>query len=51
MYNETGVLIAMINMLLPYMIFPVLSSLLAIPLEMHQASASLGAGLCAPSGA
>ncbi len=44
MYNETGVLIAMINMLLPYMIFPVLSSLLAIPPELRQASASLGAG-------
>jgi ABC-type spermidine/putrescine transport system permease subunit I len=44
MYNETGVLIAMINMLLPYVIFPVLSSLLAIPPELRQASASLGAG-------
>lgn len=44
MYNETGVLIAMVNMLLPYMIFPVLSSLLAIPPELRQASASLGGG-------
>ena len=44
MYNETGVLIAMVNMLLPYVIFPVLSALLAIPPEMRQASASLGAG-------
>jgi ABC-type spermidine/putrescine transport system permease subunit I len=44
MYNETGVLIAMVNMLLPYVIFPVLSSLLAIPPELRQASASLGAG-------
>ena len=31
MYNELGVFIAMVNMLLPYMIFPVLSALLAIP--------------------
>ena len=43
MYNETGVLIAMVNMLLPYMICPVLSALLAIPPELRQASASLGA--------
>lgn len=44
MYNEFGVLIAMVNMLLPYMIFPVLSGLLAIPPELTHASASLGAG-------
>jgi ABC-type spermidine/putrescine transport system permease subunit I len=44
MYNELGVLTAMVNMLLPYMIFPVLSALLAIPPELGQASASLGAG-------
>ena len=44
MYNELGVLIAMVNMLLPYMIFPVLSGLLAIPPELSHASASLGAG-------
>ena len=43
MYNELGVLVAMVNMLLPYMIFPVLSALLAIPPELRQASASLGA--------
>jgi len=43
MYNELGVLIAMVNMLLPYMIFPVLSALLAIPPELRNASASLGA--------
>jgi putative spermidine/putrescine transport system permease protein len=42
MYNELGVLIAMVNMLLPYMIFPVLSALLAIPPELRHASASLG---------
>jgi len=45
MYNELGVLIAMVNMLLPYMIFPVLSALLAIPPELHDASASLGGGV------
>jgi ABC-type spermidine/putrescine transport system permease subunit I len=44
MYNELGVLIAMVNMLLPYMIFPVLSALLAIPPELFHASASLGGG-------
>ncbi len=44
MYDELGVLIAMVNMLLPYVIFPVLSGLLAIPPELRHASASLGAG-------
>jgi ABC-type spermidine/putrescine transport system permease subunit I len=43
MYNEFGVLVAMVHMLLPYMIFPVLSALLAIPRELLQASAGLGA--------
>jgi ABC-type spermidine/putrescine transport system permease subunit I len=43
MYNELGVLVAMVNMLLPYMIFPILSALLAIPPELRHASASLGA--------
>jgi ABC-type spermidine/putrescine transport system permease subunit I len=43
MYNEIGVLLAMVNMLLPYMILPVLSALLAIPPELRHASASLGA--------
>jgi len=42
MHNETGVLIAMTNMLLPYVIFPVLASLLAIPPDLATASASLG---------
>jgi ABC-type spermidine/putrescine transport system permease subunit I len=44
MYNEFGVLVAMVHMLLPYMIFPVLSALLTIPGELLQASAGLGAG-------
>ncbi|MSO76316.1 MAG: ABC transporter permease [Alphaproteobacteria bacterium] len=43
MHNELGVLIAMANMLLPYVIFPVLGALLAIPPELRTASASLGA--------
>lgn len=42
MHNELGVMIAMTNMLLPYVIFPVLGSLLAIPPDMRTASASLG---------
>ena len=44
MYNQFGVVVAMVNMLLPYMIFPVLSALLAIPPELGHASQSLGAG-------
>ena len=44
MYNQFGVVVAMVNMLLPYMIFPVLSALLAIPPELAHASQSLGAG-------
>ena len=44
MYNEFGVMVAMTNMLVPYMIFPVLSALLAIPSDLNTASASLGAG-------
>ena len=44
MYNELGVLIAMVNMLLPYMIFPLLSALLAISPELYHASSSLGGG-------
>jgi ABC-type spermidine/putrescine transport system permease subunit I len=44
MYNEFGVLVTMTNTLLPYTILPILSSLLAIPPELEQASASLGGG-------
>ncbi len=43
MYNEFGMLLTMTNMLLPYTIFPILSALLAIPPELPNASASLGA--------
>jgi ABC-type spermidine/putrescine transport system permease subunit I len=42
MHNEAGVLIAMTNMLLPYVIFPILGALLAIPQDLRMASASLG---------
>ena len=43
MYNEFGMLVTMTNMLLPYTILPILSALLAIPPDLRQASASLGA--------
>lgn len=43
MYNQVGVLIGMTNILLPYMVFPLLSALMAIPAELKDASASLGA--------
>lgn len=44
MYNEFGVVVTMTNMLLPYTILPILSTLLAIPPELQEASASLGGG-------
>jgi ABC-type spermidine/putrescine transport system permease subunit I len=44
MYNETGVLVVMVNMLLPYAILPIVTSLLAISPDLYNASASLGAG-------
>jgi ABC-type spermidine/putrescine transport system permease subunit I len=44
MYNEFGVLVTMTNTLLPYTILPILSSLMAIPPELEQASASRGGG-------
>ncbi|MFA5488132.1 MAG: ABC transporter permease [Candidimonas sp.] len=43
MYNSFAVTIAMVNMLLPYMILPVLSALLAVPGDLGSASTSLGA--------
>lgn len=42
MYNEMGVIVVMVNMLLPYTIFPIVTSLLAIPRDLYGASASLG---------
>lgn len=44
MYNEVGVLVAMVNMLVPYVFFPVLGAMLAIPRDLELASTSLGAG-------
>lgn len=44
MYNRFAVIVAMVNMLLPYAVLPILSSLLAIPKELTAASHSLGAG-------
>lgn len=43
MYNRFAVIVAMVNMLLPYAVLPILSSLLAIPKELTAASHSLGA--------
>jgi putative spermidine/putrescine transport system permease protein len=43
LYNQVGVLIGMTNILLPYMLFPLLSALLAIPVDVREASSSLGA--------
>jgi ABC-type spermidine/putrescine transport system permease subunit I len=43
MYNELGVTIAMVNMLVPYIFFPVLGALMAIPPDLKSASANLGA--------
>lgn len=43
MYSEFGVLVAMVNMLVPYIFFPVLSAMLAIPRDLDLASTSLGA--------
>lgn len=42
MYNKFGVVLVMTNMLLPYTILPILSTLLAIPSSLYDASASLG---------
>lgn len=43
MYNETGVLVVMVNMLLPYAVFPIVTSLMSISPDLYSASASLGA--------
>ncbi len=43
MYNQFAVQVAMVNMLLPYTILPILAALLAIPKEVFAASESLGA--------
>jgi ABC-type spermidine/putrescine transport system permease subunit I len=42
MYNKFGVIVTMTNMLLPYTILPILTTLLAIPPSLYDASESLG---------
>ncbi|WP_370880117.1 ABC transporter permease [Labrys monachus] len=42
-YNRTGILIAMTHVLLPFMVLPIYSSLVAIPKNLMPAAAALGA--------
>lgn len=42
-YNRTGVLIAMTHVLLPLMVLPIYSSLIAVPRNLMPAAATLGA--------
>jgi len=42
-YNETGVVIAMVSTLLPFMIFPVFLSLISQSRDLREAAAGLGA--------
>ena len=42
-YNRTGVLIAMSQVLLPFMVLPIYASLIAIPRNLMPAAAALGA--------
>jgi putative spermidine/putrescine transport system permease protein len=44
LFNRTGVIIAMTHVLLPFMVLPIYSVLLAIPKNLVPAAASLGAG-------
>lgn len=43
MYNELGVIIGMVHVVLPFIVFPVYASLQAIPLSLYHAAESLGA--------
>lgn len=43
-FNRTGVIIGMTNFLLPFMVFPVLASLLAQNRSLHRAAEIMGAG-------
>nr|WP_299365069.1 ABC transporter permease [uncultured Paracoccus sp.] len=43
MYNRAGVIIAMTHVLLPFMVLPIYSVLLAVPGNLMSAAASLGA--------
>lgn len=42
-FNTTGIVIAMVHILLPFMIFPLLSVIAQLPLELREAAADLGA--------
>ena len=44
LFNRVGVVIGMSHYLVPFMVFPILSNLVAQPRELAQASAILGAG-------
>jgi len=44
LFNRTGVVIAMTHVLLPFMVLPIYSVLIAIPKNLVPAAASLGAG-------
>lgn len=44
MYNRLGVIIAMVHVMLPFMIFPLLASMRAVDARLMRAAASLGAG-------
>lgn len=44
LFNRTGVIIAMTHVLLPFMVLPIYSVLIAIPKNLVPAAASLGAG-------
>lgn len=43
MYNELGVIIGMVHVVLPFIVFPVYASLQAIPPSLYHAAESLGA--------
>jgi putative spermidine/putrescine transport system permease protein len=43
-FNRVGVVIAMSHVLLPFMVLPIYSVLLAVPSNLMQAAASMGAG-------
>jgi putative spermidine/putrescine transport system permease protein len=44
LFNRTGVIIAMTHVLLPFMVLPIYSVLIAMPSNLMPAAASLGAG-------
>lgn len=44
MYNRLGVVIAMVHVMLPFMIFPLLGSMRSVDPRLMRAAASLGAG-------